>query len=155
MATRGHIVVKIKEEDKGKTVHFDPSLIPLACTYTNEYLNKLQDVVLDKNYILIYHHFDSYPEGLGRTLVGIFNDYKTILNLLLAGDASSINGREIKQYCTFRKDERWEYTKPQLTDKCPSNEEDYTYLFDGDKWWFKSYKDTEWYDLKDALTKGK
>ena len=40
-------------------------------------------------------------------------------------------------------------------DKCPSNEEDYTYLFDGDKWWFKSYKDTEWYDLKDALTKGK
>ena len=151
MATRSHIVVKIKEEDKGKTVHFNPSLIPLACTYPNDYLDKLQDVVLDKNYICIYHHWDGYPDGLGRTLVGIFNDYDTILNLLLAGDASSINGKEILQYCTFRENEEWEHTKPTLYDECPSCKENYIYLFDNGKWQFKSYSDVEWKDLESEL----
>lgn len=56
-----------------------------------------------------------------------FNDYDKALNILLGGDASSINGDTIIQYCSAYRDEDWDSTKPDLTDEIPAAYQDYQY----------------------------
>jgi hypothetical protein len=41
-------------------------------------------------YIGIYNHFDSYPDGLGQTLLSNYDDLPKVLELIYHGDASSI-----------------------------------------------------------------
>ena len=152
MATRSNICVKIRKEDLNKVMHFDVSKLPNGKAYDSSYKSSIQDVKLDKDYIQIYHHWDGYPEGLGKTLVEEFNDYETILNLLLGGDASSINEQVIVQYCSWR-NEDWDSVKPTLCDK-PSLDEKYLYKFEDGKWWVKAEYDSdlkEWADLKEYL----
>ena len=118
----------------------------------NDCIDKVGDVTIEKPYLVIYHHWDGYPEGVGETLVKKFNDYDTILNLLCGGDASSINGDTIVQYCAWRGEE-WDDVKPAQSDTEPSVTEEYVYLFDDGVWYFKGYYDDEWVNLKEYLEK--
>lgn len=152
MATRSNIAVKIAESDKGSVKHFDVSKLPNGKAYDSSYKSSIQDVKLDKDYIQIYHHWDGYPDGVGRTLLNEFNDYEKALNLMLGGDASTINGKEIFQYCSWR-NEDWDDVKPTLCDK-PSLDEEYLYKFEDGKWWVKADYDSdlkEWADLEEYL----
>ena len=155
MATRSTISLKVSESDKGKVFHFDIDKLPKSVLgYEDDFINKVGDVKLEKDYLTIYHHWDGYPEGVGETLVEKFNDYDTILNLLCGGDASSINGETIIQYCAWR-GEAWNDAyggvQPKQSDTEPSVTEEYAYLFKDGKWFFKGYKVEEWTDLKEYL----
>jgi hypothetical protein len=151
MATRSTISLKVSEGDKGKVFHFDISKLPKSVSvYEDDFIDKIGDVKLEKDYLTIYHHWSGYPDGVGYTLVKKFNDYDTILNLLCGGDASSINCESIIQYCAWRGDE-WEYVQPKQSDTEPSVTEEYAYLFKDGKWFFKGYEAEEWTDLKEYL----
>lgn len=151
MATRATITLKIKDEDLNKTKKFDIDKLPENTSYNDDCIENLREVTLNKPYISIYHHFDGYPGGLGATLFTKFNDYDKTLNILLGGDASSINGDTIIQYCPAYQDEDWNSTKPDLTDEIPAAYQDYQYYFDGEKWWFRGYEKTKWIDLEKFL----
>lgn len=151
MATRATITLKIKDEDLNKTKKFDIDKLPENTSYKDDCIENLREVTLNKPYISIYHHFDGYPEGLGLTLYEEFNDYDKALNILLGGDASSINGDTIIQYCPAYQDENWDRTKPDLTDEIPATDQDYQYYFDDEKWWFRGYEKTNWKDLEKFL----
>ena len=152
MATRATITLKIKDEDLNKTKKFDIDKLPEnVAYYSDDYIEDLQEVKLNKPYISIYHHFDGYPEALGLTLYEEFNDYEKALNILLGGDTSSINGNTIIQYCSAYQYEDWDRTKPDLTDEIPAANQDYQYYFDGEKWWFRGYEKTKWKDLEKFL----
>ena len=155
MATRSTISLKISESDKGKVFHFDVDKLPKSVLgYEDECIDKVGDVKLEKDYLTIYHHWDGYPEGVGETLVNKFNDYDTILNLLCGGDASSINGDTIVQYCAWI-GEAWNDAYggvlPKQSNTEPSVTEEYAYLFKDGKWFFKGYEAEEWTDLKEYL----
>ena len=155
MATRSTISLKISESDKGKVFHFDVDKLPKSVLgYEDECIDKVGDVKLEKDYLTIYHHWDGYPEGVGETLVEKFNDYESILNLLCGGDASSINGDTIVQYCAWRGeawDDAYGGVRPKQSDTEPSVTEEYAYLFKDGKWLFKGYEAEEWTDLKEYL----
>lgn len=151
MATRATITLKIKDEDLNKAKKFDIDKLPENTSYNDDCIENLREVTLNKPYISIYHHFDGYPDGLGVTLFTKFNDYDKTLNILLGGDASSINGDTIIQYCPSYRDEDWDRTKPDLTDDIPAANQDYQYYFDSEKWWFRSYEKTKWNDLEKFL----
>lgn len=150
MATRSTISLKIAESDKGKVFHFDENKLPYNLTCENKCIDKVGDVKIEKDYLTIYHHWDGYPYGVGETLVENFNDYGSILNLMCGGDASSINGEKICQYCAWR-GEDWDIVQPKQSDEEPSVTEEYAYLFKDGKWLFKGDEVEEWTDLKEYL----
>ena len=154
MATRSTICLVLRKEDIGKELKFDESKLPKGKMYSNEYIHKLESVKLEQPILEIYHHFDGYPDVVGETLVNEFNDYDSVLNLMLGGDASSINGEMVEQYCAARGEE-WEHNKPQQTNVCMLKEE-YVYKFDEDgKWYFKGWGANVWTDLEKFLEEDK
>lgn len=153
MATRSTICLVLKKDDIGKSMKFDINKIPKGLGYEkNEKVEEFCEVELTKPILEIYHHWDGYPKGVGLTLVTYFNDYDTILNLLLGGDASTINPPLISQYYTW--DEDWKDVKPKGVDTAVCSEE-YVYKFEDGVWTFKGYDDKDWIDLKTYLAENK
>lgn len=149
MATRSNICLVLNKEDIGKVMKFDETKLPNGVSCDDEFLNMVEEVTLEKPVLEIYHHWDGYPEGLGKTLLKQYNDYNTILNLLLGGDASSIIG-DVCQYCAWRGEE-WESVKPVQLDKPVLNEE-YLYKFEDGVWYFKDdYENEDWTNLEEYL----
>ena len=149
MATRSTICLVLDKSDIGKELKFDESKLPEGIMYSNEYIGKIESVKLSDSVLEIYHHGDGYPDGVGRTLVDKFNTYDLVLNLLLGGDASSIIGDTIIQYCADGGLD-WKYVKPWLTNDCLLRES-YVYKFENGKWYFKGYLDSDWIDLAGYL----
>jgi len=150
MATRSTISLKVSDSDKAMVFHFDKDRLPYSLTCENRYSDKVCDVIIKKDYLTIYHHWDGYPEGVGKTLLNKFNDYDSILNLLCGGDAYSINGEQIIQECAGMGEE-WKDVEPKQSDTEPSVTEEFAYLFKDGKWFFKGYEAEEWTDLKEYL----
>lgn len=154
MATRSTISIKVKKADKGKTFHFDRNKLPKDVGYQDDFINMIEDVTIEGDYLTIYHHWDGYPDGVGKTLIEKFNTYTSALNLLLGGDTSSINGDVIIQYCAWR-GEKWndEYggVQPKQSNKVPDLEEEYAYLFKNNKWYFIGGGVTKWTEVKSYL----
>ena len=148
MATRSNICLVLKKEDIGKVMKFDETKLPKGVTCYNEFLNKVEEVTLEKPVLEIYHHWDGYPDGVGKTLLKQYNDYNTILNLLLGGDASSINGDSVCQYCAWV-GEDWESVKPEQLDNPVLNEE-YLYKFENGVWYFRD-ENEDWTNLEEYL----
>lgn len=148
MATRSNICLILNKEDIGKVMKFDETKLPKGVTCYNEFLNKVEEVTLEKPVLEIYHHWDGYPDGVGKTLLKQYNDYNTILNLLLGGDASSINGDSVCQYCAWV-GEDWERVKPKQLDK-PSFNEEYLYKFENGVWYFRD-ENEDWTNLEEYL----
>lgn len=161
MATRSFIGVVVNPQDNGKTI--SPSL-ELLGKDIESHLEKVEfhDTVIEDStkVIRIYHHWDGYPDGVGKTLLEEFNSYDKAINLIAFGDASDINGTNAVFYNSWREGEDWKTTMPRqytseqaYEDSC---NEDYAYLFKDGKWYVKncwSDEDTDWKELTEALTK--
>lgn len=96
----------------------------------------------------IYCHFDGYPEGVGKTLIGYYQDMDRVNELMKLGDLSSL-GEEIGQkhlfenhyikgWCNAYGRDRGETgvgVKTVLFDDLIADDSvDYIYIFDGDYW---------------------
>lgn len=149
MATRANILVKVKDSDLGEVIKFDPSFVPGGYSWNEEFIGLLQPIVLEKNFIGIYHHWDSYPEGLGNILERKFNTYREVLNLMCIGDCSSICQGRLDSYVLWR-GEDWSTSKPKQSDNdgdlC-SSRNDYYYLFENGQWFYKSCQKDLWEDF--------
>ena len=139
MSTTSTIYVKVRKEDKGKTLKCDLSKVILNLDNAfkikkEEIERKITPITLDKDYIRIYVHRNGDVDGVGYELLTNY-DYKKILNLILLGDESDIIG-ECKPY-VGRTDypEEWEYIKPMTLENVKQDEM-FTYLLgDDDKWY--------------------
>lgn len=151
MATRSTISLKINESDKGKKFKFDENKLPEGVGYEKDYIDLLSSIMIETDYLTIYHHWDGYPDGVGATLLDEFNDYDSILNLMLGGDASTINGNTIVQYTAWRGETGCEARQSNAE---PSVTEEYAYLFKDGKWYFKDDCEiNKWTDLEEYLAK--
>ena len=205
MSTRSNIYLKLKDESKGQTIKFDFSKLPTAHGEQHAELEfPIKDVTIPKDaeYIGIYHHWDGYITGVGDTLLESYTDYDTILNMLIMGDISSINGG-VTSYQGWRNEDcparfitpktkvgHWKsYKEPKLVtnqfgeqvkayghivkrtaikngtlDSKNALQQEYAYLFDGEKWWVAydrynektdKYVHTGWLDLESELKREK
>lgn len=146
MSTRSYICIKLRGEDKGKTLRCDVSKI---CPSYDE--SKFGDVELNGNYARVYSHFDGYPDGVGQVLVDNFNDYESALNLILGGGMSYPGVGTNWQPYVIRKGEPWDWNRPLITDEMPEAEEDYLYIFNLGRWWVKKYHGKDVVDLEAIL----
>ena len=155
MATRGTIVIKIKDEDLGKKVKVNPTYLTKYEERINKYETKCFEVELSKKYAEIYQHWDSYPEGLGLSLVKYWDTYDKVLNLILGGDASSVDSDVTGYVAMEDRDEQYKDLQPKFTDKCPRVSEEWQYLFDEDgKWYVRGgYRANKWTLVSEYLTK--
>jgi hypothetical protein len=146
MATRSNIRVILKEEDRNRNMKFNPEMLEIKNTWGDEQCDGAWEAVNPegKEALIIYHHWDGYPEGVGKTLVEKYNDYDSALNLILGGDISSINGK-YSPYAV-RKGEEWDAIKPAVVDKDYPQQEEYDYMFDDGKWYVRGGYDE---DLED------
>jgi len=148
MATRSTISLVLRKEDIGKEMKFDVTKLPKGVVYADEYIDMVQSVVLEQPVLEVYCHWGGSTENLGLTLFKQYNDYDTILNLLLGGDTSYIYEDNVCQYCAWR-GEKWEDVKPIQTDSA-EYKEDFAYQFnDGE--WYVYYGDLEWEKLREHL----
>ncbi len=154
MATRGTIVLEIKDEDLGKKVKVNPMILTDNEKAIEKYNKKCFEITLKGKYAEIYQHWDSYPEGLGKSLIDNWNDYDKILNLILGGDASSVD-KTVEQYVAMNdRDEKYEDLQPSFSDEVPSVREEYQYLFDNGVWYVRgSYSIKEFKPVSEVLSK--
>lgn len=145
MATRSNISLKLVPNDIGTTRMIDLQRIyeifPNTSTLPS---NRFVEVELVKPYITIYHHWDGYPDGLGQTLLDVLTNYDDILNVLIGGDCSSINGGIYVPYAT---QDAWYDVKPEFTDTIPVQRQDFLYVFDWNRWWVKAWGEKEFSPL--------
>lgn len=139
MSTRSFIILKVRKEDIGKEISFNPENLPVPVKeWSNEKGNELsQPVKIEKEYIGIYCHWDGYREGVGAALKAKFTDYDAILNLIVGGSCSCITDEYVCRYGN-RAGEEWEYIDPwQGNDKNeqPDCWQEYVYLFEEGKGW--------------------
>mgnify|MGYP001070772816 CR=1 FL=1 len=96
-----------------------------------------------ENYLQIYCHWDGYIEGgVGEMLINHYNTYEEVEDLIMMGDASSINEtlEESEFYHRDRNEDlQVEYYKDLTSFKSERMNEEYDYLF----------QDEEWYIIKD------
>ena len=84
----------------------------------------------------VYHHWDGYPEWLGRILRTHYNTRQQVAELIDGGDMSSCwNDNKEPEYYSAR----GENCPPRLdADLCeyllPDNSEEYAYVFRNGKW---------------------
>lgn len=149
MATRSYIRVILKEEDRNKDMKFNPSLIGDESGKYEIGLNEWGRDQLDVEHgtwetvnpngaeaLKIYHHWDGYPEGVGDTLVNIYDTYEKALNLVLGGDCSTINGT-YNPYA-LRKCEDWKDIKPLAISEKEGVDEEYDYMFKDGEWYVRA-----------------
>lgn len=145
MSTRSRIAIILKDEDKGKVFFPNENLLYGKLYHENKGAEgvidvpMLHDTAFEKKVVSIYHHWDGYPIGVGITLMEHYNDYEKVRNLMLFGDASSINADsttdEISFYNYWR-NEDWNVVHPRqnndikgLKDSVRKGWEEYCYLY--------------------------
>ena len=150
MSTRGSIVIKLRDEDCGKKIKVNPTVLTNNEELINLYNEKCFEIVLDGKYGEIYCHHDSYPNGLGISLLEYWNTYEKVLNLILSGDTSGVS--DTTDSYVF--DEEYDDNKPTFTNDVPTRHQEYQYMFDNDVWYFRGICDnTEWTPVKKYLEK--
>lgn len=124
MSTRSFIIVKVRKEDIGKVMKFNEGLLPKPLDNWQEKdhegkvwrdetgQNLCQPVEVKDQFIGVYCHWDGYPDGVGAELLTHFKDYNSVLNLIIGGSCSSINGGVVRHYANRQK-EKWEYLLPK------------------------------------------
>jgi hypothetical protein len=148
MSTPSRIILKVRKEDIGRKIKFDPIKLPLPLKEwieTDKNGKVLFDqrgkdlcrvVTLKGDYIGIYCHWDGYPDSVGETLKKHFNNYETALNLLVGGFCSGIACGHVAHYAN-RYSEKWSDIKPiqgSLNKVYETMFGYYTYLFEDGMW---------------------
>ena len=177
MSVRSMIYVKLRKEDIGKTVNPDKKLIYAKglqfadiggnTVIPDSEVDKVPPVTLDGKYIGIYHHWDGFPNGVGKALISAFNNYEDALNLMLYGYESDIcDGAVIIPYLLrgggYKKEAD---TPPNLSNKIPTDLgkthwAEYVYLFKDGEWYYDkasccTFKKYNWKKVKEYLEKRK
>ena len=135
MSTRGNIAIKLNSSDRVSTLKYNPDVLPAV-----RRKNNIGDVEAgDKPYLQIYNHHDSYPSHLGKILLNHYNSYEKALNLILAGDTSSVGEWKTDAYAEL---DDWDDVKPDALDE-PSQEEEYLYVFEDNQWFIQGKAYTE------------
>jgi hypothetical protein len=136
MSTHCNVAIKLKNEDLDKTLTIIEN-------------KKVHELKTDSgySYMFIYIHHDGYPGGVGCGLLNeLGTDYETVKNYIMLGDRTSFD----KAYCECG--EKWEDDKPRF---CKSIDgpmtQEYLYLFDNDKWFYKSYWDDDFKELTQEI----
>ena len=98
----------------------------------------------DNSILSVYHHWDGYPQWLGRILVSHFNTKEKVADLIDGGDMSTcwadeIWGKKLPQgeYAPEYYSARGEDCPPrydQTRDEFLSNGEEYSYIFTSAGW---------------------
>ena len=154
MSTPSRIIIKLRKEDIGRKIKFDPNKLPLPLgnwIYKNQNgrvwrderdKEKSREITLKGEYIGIYCHWDGYIEGVGEVLKNCFNDYETALNLIAGGWLSGICSGEVNHYAN-RMGWKWSDIKPLQGSLNYLRENIYgqhEYIFD-DNWFTKRDKE--------------
>jgi len=123
MSTPSRIILKVRKEDIGRKIKFDPTKLPIPLKEwieTDENGKVWLDqrgkdlcrvVTLKGDYIGIYCHWDGCLDSVGETLKEHFNDYETALNLLVGGFCSGIANGHVAHYAN-RNIDKWCDIKP-------------------------------------------
>ena len=98
----------------------------------------------DNSILSVYHHWDGYPQWLGRILVSHFNTKEKVADLIDGGDMSTCWADEIwgkklprGKYAPEYYSARGEDCPPrydQTRDEFLSNGEEYSYIFTSAGW---------------------
>ena len=79
MSTRSNIRVILKEEDRNRDMKFNPEMIEIKNTWGKgqQLETGLWETVNPDGHdtLIVYHHWDGYPEGIGQALLEDYNDY--------------------------------------------------------------------------------
>lgn len=139
MGTHSAIILKVRKEDIGKKVKFSAKKLPKETPledWVDDGKEFSEEVELKGEYIGIYCHWDGYTEGVGNALRNHFNDYDTILNLIVGGFCSAIGEDGVRHYAN-RNGEEWKWIEPSqgtLDEVKRHIDWEYVYIFDNDKW---------------------
>ena len=160
MSTASYIGVVVQPQDRGNILQ--PNLKLFGKEIASQFDDPLfHSTIIDEETVVmrIYHHFDGYPKGLGKTLYEEFDTYEKAINLISFGDASSIISDLAVFYNSWRTGEDWIYTKPKQFNSEKSFEEksaeSYIYLFKDGQWYVKQCYaiNNEWKLLSEILKK--
>ena len=97
----------------------------------------------DESVLSVYHHWDGYPEWLGRVLKTHYNSKELAAELIDGGDMSSCwttsrwDTKLNEEYGPEYYSQRGEDTPPRLDknfDEFFADNEEYSYIWDGDQW---------------------
>lgn len=150
MGTRAFISVRIKSEDKGRTLSFDKAKLPKNRKALFEDCIP-QGVTLTDDYLTIYNHHDGYMDGVGSSLVADFNDYDKALNLVLMGYVDSAAYQQLIPF-GFNTAEAMPgdcEPLPRIKEMCTAH----IYKFEEGQWWHAT---EDWQSCNDpALYKWK
>ena len=95
MSTRGHIYLKLKDENKGQSVKFKITKLAGSYRKNKKFLNNpIPDLEIPTHaeYLRVFNHFDSYVNGgIGEDLLKNYDTYDKVLNLLAMWDLHSVN----------------------------------------------------------------
>lgn len=130
MSTNAIVYIRLKEEDKGKVLKFNPSLTKEADRDSGNVRREL-NVENDIAIIGAYVHWDG--DTIIESLKEHFNDYDSALNLILGGAMSYISDNIVRFYTSWR-DEPYEVYKVKETGKLKHKYIPCTYLFEDNQW---------------------
>lgn len=178
MSTPASIIVKVRPEDVGKRRKCDTSKINLRTrqmaaemwkTFGHsdeeideilentdklpdmEFMNKTIKSVKLWPFVGAYNHWDGDPSGIGKELRKRYNDYKSALNLVLAGNYSTILDGSVP-YAALPKridiDAVWKQCKPIVADELGDCHINFEYLFDNGRWYYRAYGEKKFKVLK-------
>lgn len=174
MSRRANIYVELKKEDIGKKLSFNPKLISGTILSMDSFgYRKINDKEIEnvyKNctieakpyYIGCYLHFGNLLTGIGNVLINKYNTYEKALNLVLAGNLSSVTENNIVPYCLRKTEYGFKdgVNLPKtIDDPKPSAEDiEFIYLYckvkDGCRWFVKDVLNNEdFVDLETELNK--
>lgn len=146
MSTRCNVFLKIRPEDIGKPLVFDPSKTDADASFENagavSKWSKEENIVLDKTYACIYCHADGYPSATGNALLKYYDTYEKTLNLMAAGAVRYID----------KISESFTDTKPGMRDNILVYDPlfiEYVYLFEDDTWYVLKTGDDYTYKRND------
>jgi hypothetical protein len=167
MSTRGYIIVKVKESDKGNSLSFDREKLANGISILDEAkwngdgFDPLTDDIwkqtekVTADFLAIYSQCDNYPTGTGLELLKHYNSYEQAMNLVAGGLVEQVCDSKIL-YCKSRRDS-WqktgfgEITPMQCAEPSPC--ESYQYLFFNGRWYVRQWG-SGWYDLEQLLALG-
>ena len=107
----------------------------------------------DQSILSVYHHWDGYPDWLGRKLVEKFSDRQQVVELIDGGDMSSCDtnagyNNETRQQGPLYYSERGEDCPPRLDESLTefiNNGEEFGYVYQNGEWFCydtKTWSDT-------------
>ncbi len=168
MSTRGYIIVKVKESDKGNSLSFDREKLAEGISilddakWNGDGFDPLTDDIwkmtekVTEDYLAIYSQCDNYPTGTGMELLRHYNSYEQAMNLVAGGTVEQVCSSKII-YCQGRRRslEEHGYREAFTPIQCamPTPCESYQYLFYNGQWYVRQWG-SRWYNLERLLTLG-